>query len=148
LNHVADDTIERDKNGHFVSGQSGNPQGRPRGVGKIAALRAKLDDNIEGIVGVLHAAALRGNLTACRVLLDRSYPAYRPTERPEPVELPGDSLTEKARAVMDGVARGEIAPSTASELLTALDTMGRIAMTDELVTRIAALEKLAREAPR
>jgi hypothetical protein len=77
------------------------------------------------------------------MLLDRGYPVYKATERPEPFDVQGANLTAKGESVLAAVAAGEIAPSTGVELLAGLEAMGRIAMNDEITRRIEALEKLA-----
>jgi len=97
----------------------------------------------EAIVKKLEAAALGGDVQAARTLLERALPVYRVTA--EPVMVDGircaDSLTDKARAVLEAVAEGKIPPDVGAQLVTAIGTVARVAEVDELLRRIEALEK-------
>ena len=52
----------------------------------------------------------------------------------------GATLAEQARAVVQAAADGEIAPSQAAQIVTALGGVAKIIETTELVKRIEALE--------
>ena len=122
-------------------GQSGNPKGRPKGIPNPQARLRKMID-AEAIVKKLEAAALGGDVQAARTLLERALPVYRVTA--EPVMVDGircaDSLTDKARAVLEAVAEGKIPPDVGAQLVTAIGTVARVAEVDELLRRIEALE--------
>lgn len=123
-------------------GQSGNPEGRPKGTpNPQAKLRRMID--AEGIVKKLQEAALAGDVQAARTLLERALPVYRASA--EPVQLPGlndaMALTDKAHAVLAAVADGSIPPDLGAQLVTAIGTVARVAEVDELQRRIAALEE-------
>jgi hypothetical protein len=60
--------VERDGGGHFVSGVSGNPAGRPRGRGKTAKAAA--------IFAALRSEAIKRN-----VVVDRSFNPDRYSDR-------------------------------------------------------------------
>lgn len=127
----------------FKPGQSGNPAGRPKGT-KLRAtrLREDLAKDVPGILERVKDAALDGDMTAARILLDRVMPPVR--SESATVEIPAlaaaETLSEKARALVDAVAEGQLAPSTASDLLSALGATAKIIELDELERRIAALE--------
>jgi hypothetical protein len=95
------------------------------------------------IVERLQEAALGGDVAAARTLLERALPVYRSSA--EPVELPeldgAQELTDKARAVLDAVAKGRIPPDLGAQLVSAIGTVSRVAEVDELLRRIAALEE-------
>ena len=122
-------------------GQSGNPKGRPKGIPNPQARLRKMID-AEAIVKKLEAAALGGDVQAARTLLERALPVYRATA--EPVMVDGircaDSLTDKARAVLEAVAQGKVPPDIGAQLVTAIGTVARVAEVDELLRRIEALE--------
>lgn len=127
--------------GRWKPGQSGNPAGRKPGTGEVAALRAAIAQHVPTILENLAAAALAGDVGAARLLLERVLPPIKAQEQAAPVALPADgSLTEQGRAVVQAVAGGELAPSQGAALLGALGTLAKLAETDELAARIAALE--------
>lgn len=123
-------------------GQSGNPEGRPKGIpNPQAKLRRMIDAG--KIVKRLQEAALAGDVQAARTLLERALPVYRASA--EPVQLPGLNdalaLTDKAHAVLAAVADGSIPPDLGAQLVTAIGTVARVAEVDELQRRIEALEE-------
>lgn len=52
-----------------------------------------------------------------------------------------DTLTDKARVVLEAVADGRVPPDIGAQLVTAIGTVARVAEVDELLRRIEALEK-------
>ena len=127
----------------FKPGQSGNPAGRPKGT-KLwtTKLREELAKDVPGIVKRVKGAALDGDMAAARILLDRVIPSVR--SESAAVEIPAlaaaETLSDKARVLIDAVAAGQLAPSTAGDLLGALAATAKIIELDELERRIAALE--------
>lgn len=62
------------------------------------------------------------------------------------VEVPGlaaGGLRERAQAVLDAAATGDLAPDTAAGLVAAVGALARVAAVDELEQRIQALEQAA-----
>lgn len=122
-------------------GQSGNPSGRPRGRGDVAAIRASLAECLPNILDNLAKAAVSGDMQATRILLDRLLPPLRAVESPVFIDLPkAGSLTAKAEAVLTAAASGEIGASQAAQMIASLGTTARIIEAEELEPRIAALE--------
>ena len=121
-------------------GQSGNPKGRPPGVGEIGKMRAAIAGNVPAILESLTTAALAGDVQAARLLLERALPPIKPVEQSQPLSLPDGTLTEQGRAVLASVAAGELAPGQGAALLGAIGTLARVAEIDELARRIEALE--------
>jgi hypothetical protein len=122
-------------------GQSGNPAGRTPGVEKVRQL---LEPKREELVAKAVEMALAGDATALRICLDRISPP--PRSESAPVLIPGlaeaTGMAGKARAVIDAAGRGEISPTVATELLSALAGLARAIEVDELAKRIEALEAL------
>lgn len=122
----------------FKPGESGNPAGRPRGSTNFAALRKQIRTG--EILKVVETAALAGDMTACKLLLERSLPALRPVDTPVTLPMEG-TLAEIGRAVLEAVTQGQITPSEGSTLMGGLSQLGRVIETDELTRRIEALEQ-------
>lgn len=128
--------------GRFLPGSSGNPAGRPPGSLNASTKLRKLID-VEKIINKLQEAALGGDVQAARTLLERALPVYRTSA--EPVELPdlGASveLTDKAKAVLAAVADGRVPPDIGAQLVSAIGSVSKVVEVDELISRVAALEK-------
>ena len=122
------------------AGQSGNPRGRRPGTGEVAKLRAAIAEHVPTILARLVAAALQGDVSAARLLLERVCPPLKATEEAAPLALPDGTLTEQGRAVLGAVAAGELAPGQGAALLGAIGTLARVVEVDELEARLTALE--------
>ncbi len=132
----------------FKPGQSGNPNGRPKGTGKAIAFRDALDKHRMDLVAKTVELALAGDFSALKMCLDRIYPPLKTRE--EPIMLPfqpGDSLVKKGDIVIQATAEGEIPPDIAARLLQGLANQARLIETTELTTRIAALEAAIKGEP-
>jgi len=73
-------------------------------------------------------------------MIDKSLPNVRPTDTPRKLPIDGDTLTDKAVSIVDGVTAGSISTDEAARLLQALGSAARIIETDELERRVSALE--------
>jgi hypothetical protein len=129
------------KPGRWKPGETGNPKGRPAGAGDVGKLRAAIAEHLPARVDKLTAAALAGDVSAARLLLERIIPPIKAAEQAAIVALPGDTLTEQGRAVVAAVAAGELAPGQGAALLAALGALAKLTEADELERRIAALER-------
>ena len=121
-------------------GQSGNPAGRKPGTGEVARLRAAIAEHVPPIIAKLTAAALAGDVSAARLLLERVIPPLKASEETAALSLPDGTLTEQGRAVLGAVAIGDLAPGQGAALLASLGTLAKLTETDELERRIQALE--------
>jgi hypothetical protein len=124
----------------FKPGQSGNPEGRKPGSGKVGAMRAALEKDWKDIQAVLVKKAKEGDMQAIRIVAERMIPPLRAVESAVPVDLSGATLSEKGNAVLEAVAAGTLAPGQAAQILQGLGAMARVLETDELAKRIEALE--------
>ncbi len=131
---------DRGPGGRFAPGNPGGP-GRPPGRGLVAEMRATLATDLDKIIDTLRTQALAGDAQAIRIILDRVLPALRPVELPTTLVLPTDgTLTDQGRAVVAAAGAGVLAPSQAAQLLAGLGTLAKLIETDELASRVAALE--------
>ncbi len=127
-------------------GQSGNPAGRRRGSGKVAALRASIEANVPAILEALTAQALAGDSGAAKLLLERVLAPLKTEELPVRVDLPEDAdLADTGRAVLAQAAAGQLSPTQAGALLSGLGTLARVVEVDEILRRVEALEERARD---
>ena len=134
-------TEPKKKRGSWKPGQSGNPAGRPPGVGEIGKLRAAIADRVPELLAAMMTKALEGDVGAARLLLERAIAPLKGIEQPVTLQLPDDgTLTAKASAVLSAAAAGDLAPGQAAQLIAALGTLAKIHEVDELAARITALE--------
>jgi hypothetical protein len=126
--------------GRFTKGNKASP-GRPPGRGIVAELRDKLAQDVDKVIGILREQALAGDPQAIRILLDRVLPSLRPVELPTPLNLPPGNLAQQAHAVVQAVAAGDIAPSQAAQIISALGGVAKIVETTDLLDRITKLEE-------
>lgn len=134
------ETAKKKKPGRWRAGQSGNPKGRPAGVGKVAQIRAAIEAHVPELLKALVTKALGGDVGAARLLLERTIAPLRAVESAQALTLPDGTLTEQGRAVLKAVAAGELAPAQGASLLSAIGSLARVSEIDELLTRVEALE--------
>lgn len=130
----------------FKKGKSGNPNGRPQGSGIAGELRKAITENAGAIVEAMIDKAKEGDIQAAKVLLDRVCPPLKPEA--QTVSLPAmgeaETLLERATAAIVAAAEGELAPDIASQLVSAVGVLSRVAEVQDLEKRLEALERTQR----
>ena len=131
----------------FEPGRSGNPGGRPKGSRNRStqALETILDGESEALTRRAIELALDGDTVALRMCMDRLMPVRK--DRPitftlPEIETPAD-LTKATKALMQGVADGEITPSEAAELSKLVDAHVKAISAADFAARLVALEQSA-----
>lgn len=137
---MPDQAVKKQSGRRFQPGQSGNPNGRPKGAGKVAQLRAAIEEHVPEILDRLVTAAKGGDVGAARLLLERAIPTIKAIEEPGKFALPAGTLAEQARAVVQAAADGELTPANAAQIVTSLGGVAKIIETSDLISRIEALE--------
>ena len=132
---------EKKKRGRWKAGESGNPNGRRPGTGKVTKLRDSIAAHLPAIITQLVTKAKEGDIQAARLLLERVLPPMKAIEQPITLSLPaGDGMAAQGLAIVQAVAAGTIAPGQGAALLTGLGALARIKEMDELEKRISQLE--------
>lgn len=123
----------------FKKGKSGNPSGRPKQ--DTANLKPLLAKHGVDVLKKVIDTALNGDLTACKLVLDRLYPAIKSQASPVNIEAKG-TLTDQGQAVITETLQGNIAPDTATALVAMLSNQSKLIEMDELIKRIEVLENV------
>lgn len=129
----------------FEPGRSGNPGGRPKGARNRStqALEEIFEGESEALTRKAIELALDGDTVALRMCLDRLMPVRK--DRPITFTLPdietASDLTKATKALMQGVAGGEITPAEAAELSKLVDAHVKAITVSELGERLIALEQ-------
>lgn len=127
----------RDANGRFVRGASGNPNGRPS---RADELRSLMQGEADAVAKRVLKAAEDGDMQACRLILERCVPAIKPASESIMFDLHGDTLTDQAQSILTAVAGGQLPPDQGKALLDALANMSKISEIDEVKRRLDELE--------
>jgi Family of unknown function (DUF5681) len=132
----------------FEPGQSGNPNGRPRGSRNRATLAAEalINNKAQELTEKALELALKGDSPLLRGLLSTFVPACR--ERPVELDFPkietaADAIAASS-AVLAALADGTLTPGQAREVMELLSSYARTLQGAELEARIAALEGIRR----
>ena len=128
----------------FKPGQSGNPNGRPKGRRNRSSMAAEalLDGESEAITRRCIDLAKEGDATALRLCLSRILPVK--LERTIELDLPAlEGFQDSLRAigtVLEAVGAGAITPSEGQAVTSLLEAHRRTLEVEEFEHRIEALE--------
>lgn len=129
----------------FKPGQSGNPKGRPAGSRNRITIACEklLDADAKAITAKAVDLAKAGDTIALRLCLERIVPPRKGA--PIRFHLPQVTNTGDVRgaalAILAAVAEGRISPEEANAVAPLLEAVRRAIETDELATRLDALER-------
>ena len=117
--------------------------GCKKGSGQAAHYRAMLEPYAEELIQRVVGMAKDGDMAALKLCLDRLFAPLRPTDRLITIEGMADAkeLSGKGELILVNEAKGEITPSEAQHLMTAISSQARIIEVDELERRVAELEQ-------
>jgi hypothetical protein len=141
-----ENTAGKQRGKQFRKGQSGNPDGRPKGSRNVTtvALESLLDGQATALTQKAIELALTGDMAALRLCLDRILPPRK--DRPLTFDFPAITNAAEAAATMSAilgaVASGEITPTEASEIGKLVDSYVRAVEATELAARIERLERM------
>ncbi|MGH8673112.1 MAG: hypothetical protein ACREVG_02250 [Burkholderiales bacterium] len=123
--------------------KKGGSAGSPKGGSLSEKFRATITpEDQAAIIEAVVKAAKDGDMRAAETVLERVFPKPRPLA--EVVRIPrmreAKTLVEKAAAVLDAVADGEITPEAGQAVLNTLARTAEVLETNELAQRLADLE--------
>src|SRR5262249_24252355 len=141
---LAENTAEKQRGRPFLPGQSGNPNGRPKGSRNrvTQAVEALIHSKAEALASKAIEMALGGDGGMVRSLLGMAVPSHRgrPVEfEPPKIETAVDSVSASS-AVLGACAAAELSPAEAKEVMELFATHVRTIEVAELEERLAALE--------
>lgn len=135
----------------FKKGETGNPEGRPRGAkNKRTLIRDALEKVYQnGEAGFWVAVAEKakgGDTTSVSMLGARLVPPLRAMDNPVILAgLDSGTLTEKADKIISYMGNGDISPSEATTMINAIAALCRVQELEDLSKRLDALERILRE---
>lgn len=128
----------------FVKGQSGNPKGKPKGVRHTATQisYALMEGNLEEVLATVIERAKGGDMTACKMVLDKVLPNTK--DRSIALEMPLiNDLKDVGNAqaeILQAVANGSITPNEGERVASIIEARRRSIETIDLEARISQLE--------
>lgn len=132
----------RSARGTFMKGHSGNPGGRS---GQTQAIRAKLAEGAEAVTKKVLAAARKGDMQACRLILERLVPPVKATAEPVQFELDDTDLPSAARSILKAIASGDLPPDQGRHLIIALGAVSKVIEVEELEKAVEELRQRIEE---
>jgi hypothetical protein len=141
----AENTVKLQRGKPFEPGNSGNPNGRPRGSrNKVTiAIEALLEGEGEALTRKAIELAKAGDMQALRLCMDRLAPPRR--DSPVAFDLPEMKTVNDAvlamGALVKAVAVGDLTPTEAAELTRMVQAFAKIIETAEIEERIRKLEE-------
>jgi len=117
----------------FKPGESGNPDGRPKGAkDKRTQYRELFEPYADNLIQKAIDLALDTCLKMC---IDRLVSPFRAKDATVTLDDIEGTLTEKGEKIINAMGKGELSPSDASSMLSALAAQARIIEIDELGKR-------------
>jgi hydroxypyruvate isomerase len=124
----------------FTKGLSGNPAGRPKGLkDKRHRFNEAIESMIPDVLESVFQKAVAGDMTAAKMLLDRSLPTKRPEQERVQISIK-ENTALNVRNVLQGVFAGEVSPDVGASLLNAITGVLKSVEVEDLTKRIEALE--------
>jgi len=94
----------------------------------------------DGLIEKVIEMALAGDTTCLKMCIDRLVSPFRAKDTTVTLDDIEGSLTEKGEKIINAMGEGELSPSDASSMLSALAAQARIIEIEELEKRVSDLE--------
>lgn len=130
----------------FKFGESGNPDGRPKGSGHRQQLFKSLVEPYQNaLIDTAVKLALAGNEPMLRLFLERMLPA-KPTDDAITMAMSkgakyAEELLAHGESILQAIYRGEMTPNQGSSLLSCVEAQRKHIETTELAQRLAEIER-------
>ena len=125
----------------FKPGESGNPQGKPKGAkDKRTGLRALLEPHARELVQKVVSMALEGDTTALRICIDRLIAPIKGLDMPITIGPLEGSMVDQGKSILAALSDARISPDQAATLMQTIAAQARIIEVDDLEKRISNLE--------
>ncbi len=146
---ASEKTAKKQSGKRFKPGESGNPSGRPRGARNKASVMAQrlMEDQTEAVVQTVVNAALTGDMSACKLIVERLLPPVKERPIDADLKLPANIDAENAGQVFGEIFRavsgGRIYPGEGDMLVKMLRSYLEAHEYQQIAERIAELEDAA-----
>lgn len=131
----------------FVKGQSGNPAGKKPGTkNRKTLLLQELERDGSALAAAIKAKALEGDASCMSLWLSRLEPAAR--TRGETVEFafdPAATPAQNIEEVMKAVAAGDMTVETGAQLISGIEKLSNVRVSEQTEDREIALINAFRE---
>ena len=131
----------RDTGGRFAAGTAGRPKGARNKA--TLAVEKLLSDEAEALTRQAIEMALRGDVTAPRLCLERIAPPRKDSLMSFELSQPIDALgaANASADILNAVARGQLTPSEGESAIKLVEAHLRICQWGDLELRLARIEE-------
>lgn len=141
---MSENTGKIQESTRFKKGQSGNPNGKPKGAKNKSTLAAEalLEGSLEKICRRIEEEAVNGNMQAAKMVLERFLPPRK--DRLIRFDLPEIKNTRDiliaSNAIIAAVCRGEISPSEGEALSRVIAVHAQTIENHDFEERVEVME--------
>ncbi len=127
----------------YKKGQSGNPNGRPKGSGVSGKIREAIIEKAPELLQVVVDRAIKeGDSQSALALLAKVVPNLKASSEPVQFKLETDQgLSVTGESVIRAMGDGSLPIDSGSQILSGLGTLKKLIEMDDLVERIEQLEQ-------
>ncbi|HBP90853.1 MAG TPA: hypothetical protein DD706_24565 [Nitrospiraceae bacterium] len=139
-----ENTGQKQEKGKWVKGQSGNPDGRPKGTKNKTTLMAQalLDGEAEALTRKCIQLALKGRPVALKLCLERILPPKKERTIQIDIQAPGrlEEIVQAMALIVEKVADGTLCPQEGNTLMGMLATTTKVIEAAQVEQRLTAVE--------